>query len=1247
MQKPDLLPLSPSRVIIPALGFFLAAPLFAQSITHRWSFNGSGTAANGTSVPSSVGSSSGTIVGTGASWTGTSLRLPGTSNGSGNPATMSAFFDLPNSIVSSKTDLTVEIWATIHGTRDWQRLFDFGRVNVNADGNGQIGNTNNSPSGTASRDNLMLAVQRGNSLGQQRLTAKLNNGPELFSDHSVTLATNTPYHFVVTFKSGEGANPSSGGRLRWYLDGAQIGQVDTNFRLNQLTDLNNWLGRSQYTNDGNSNISYDEFRLYSVALSQQDILASKDAGPDVPIIPVAQNDSLILMPGKKALVNVLANDSGQTLPSSVEITSPPTHGTAAVLSDGRILYTHVNEAQTTDSFSYRVSGGGGASPPAAVSITIVNNPKIANPNINVPSTPPTTTLGLVNAFPVSGEPTGGLPFNQPLAITSIQGDSSRLFIGEKVGNVKVIPDISATEKSATTLLNIPSILKPGETLNTASESGLLGVAFHPNFSTAPPEERYFYVFYSVNKSGQLHQRVSRFTALPDFSNVVPNSELILIDQRDEAGNHNGGDLHFGPDGYLYISVGDEGDANDTLFNSQRINKDLFAGILRVDVDKDPVNSIEPTPHAAIPLTDGKAAFSIPKTNPYVPTANGGDWDGTYNGSAVTGTVRQEFWATGLRNPWRMSFDPVTGNLWCADVGQGAREEVNIITRGGNYGWVYREGTVNGPRTTNPTMPSGFDTLYHARPVYEYPRGGNLGGYSVTGGVVYRGNNIPSLTGKYIFGDYGSGNIWSLNLDGTGVQRITGEGGIAGFGYDPSNGDVLLADLDGNRILRLANTTVSTDFPQTLSQTGLFSDLADLSPSPGLVPYEVNLPFWSDHAIKQRWMVIPDGSSSFTPSPDGLWTFPSGTIWVKHFDMEMERGNPSSLKRIETRVFVKNDTGAYGVSYRWNETGTEATLAADGGENFNFAITENNTPTPQTWRIPSRAECMICHTPQAGYALSFNTRQLNLENTIFGVSGNQLRTLRDLGYLSTDLGSPNLLPRHYKPDDHSTTVEARVRSYLAVNCSYCHKEGGSAPLSWDGSPHLPLGDMGLLNVIPTNSGSDPSNRLLVPGDPSHSVILSRVAATNGFSRMPPVGSNVIDQENVDLLTTWISGELNERQDYSAWRTANFDPADQPNSEPTADADGDGMSNMQEFLAGTNPQDGASGLRPDIIGGDLMTLRFSLPTNRSFLVETSSDLGTWTPLDFPGNEGRPVTGGLLEFPLESQDSTRFYRIRIQEN
>jgi hypothetical protein len=213
----------------------------------------------------------------------------------------------------------------------------------------------------------------------------------------------------------------------------------------------------------------------------------------------------------------------------------------------------------------------------------------------------------------------------------------------------------------------------------------------------------------------------------------------------------------------------------------------------------------------------------------------------------------------------------------------------------------------------------------------------------------------------------------MNLDGTGRQRLLGEAGIAAFGTDPSNQDLLLADIGDGIVRRLITTTSPGTFPATLSATGLFADLSDLSPSPGLVPYNVNLPFWSDHAIKSRWFVVPDGTSQFTWSQENPWTLPTGSIWVKHFDIEMQRGVPASKKRIETRLLVKNAGGAYGVSYRWNVAGTEATLVEDGGVNFPLAITEGGSPAPQTWRIPSRAECMVCHTPQAGHALSFNTQ----------------------------------------------------------------------------------------------------------------------------------------------------------------------------------------------------------------------------------------------------------------------------------
>ncbi len=1233
--------------------FLLLAALTAsaqgQSVTHRWSFNGGGATANGTVIPDAVGGASGTIVGTGATRNANTLTLPGTTGGNVEASSIAAYFDLPNGIVSSKTDMTVEIWATIQSTKNWQRLFDFGSMNITGNGApGEITNTSGAPGGgTNSRDNIMLSVSRDNDINRQRLVARNNGAGEIGNNNSLETAAGTRYHYVVTFQAGVGANPATGGRLIWYRDGTEVGFVDTNFRLDAIEDVNNWLGRSQYTNDSNANISYDEFRLYSGALTPADIQASGDAGPDVALTPVAAADSMTLMTGQKAGIAVLANDSGQIFPSTVEIVSAPAHGTASVLPDGRILYTHTDLPAANDSFTYRVRGGGGFSNAATVSITTQAAPKIPNPQIDVPANPPATSLGLVNAFPAAS-------FSQPVCLASPPGDTKRLFVCEKGGVLKLIPDVTAAAPDDVEFFNLAGYLSgKGEAIDTGSECGLLGLAFHPDFGPDPGDNRYFYLFYSVTKSGLRYQRVSRFTAAADFLSVTANSESILIEQRDEANNHNGGDIHFGPDGYLYISVGDEGGGDDSWHNSQIINGDLFAGILRIDVDKDPVNSIEPPPHAAIPLDGGIARFSVPKTNPFVPPAQGGDWNGTYNGAVVSGTVRTEFWATGLRNPWRMSFDPETGALWCGDVGQGQREEIDLIVRGGNYGWVYREALLVRNPSWLPPAPANFDTLYHEEPVYNYVRPGNTSmpeafrGYSVTGGRVYRGTNIPALSGKYIFGDYGTGNIWSMDLDGTNVERIAGEGGVSAFGYDPSNQDILVADLDG-AILRLTVATPSQDFPATLSATGLFADLTDLSPSPGVIPYTVNLPFWSDHAIKSRWVAVPDGVSQFTYSEDGLWTLPAGTIWVKHFDMEMQRGVPASKKRIETRLIVKNAGGAYGVSYRWNEDGTEAYLAADGGENFTLQVTEGGNPVPQTWRIPSRAECMICHTAQAGHALSFNTRQLNLENDILGITGNQLLTLREQAYLSNDPGSPNLLPRHLRADEEEFSVEARVRSYLAVNCAYCHKAGGTAPASWDGRPELTLEETMLVNGEASNNGGDPANKLVVPGDTLHSIVLNRVAVTNGFTRMPPIASNVIDAASVALLTEWIEGELDEAQSYEDWRIANFEPDADPAGEPSADPDGDGRTNEQEYLAGTAPRDGTSALRPSLTrDGANVTLGFSLPANRSFRIDVSDDLEDWTPWDIPGNQGLPVSGGVLEITQPIEEPLKFFRLEVTGN
>lgn len=605
----------------------------------------------------------------------------------------------------------------------------------------------------------------------------------------------------------------------------------------------------------------------------------------------------------------------------------------------------------------------------------------------------------------------------------------------------------------------------------------------------------------------------------------------------------------------------------------------------------------------------------------------------------------------------MSFDPPTGELWVGDVGGDNREEVNVVTKGKNMGWAYREGTIAGPKTG---APANFATLYATAPVYDYAHGGGaLQGNSITGGIVYRGTRFSSLAGAYVFADYVSGNLWTLRRNATPaaiVERIAGEGGIVAFGPDPSNGDVLMANVSSGKIRRLVTGTPSSTFPLTLSATGLFASLTDLSPNPGILPYHVNLPFWSDHAVKRRWFTIPDLAAKMTWTREGPWTFPAGQVWIKHFDMPLTRSNPplpgdpaAPSKRLETRLLVKNATGAYGVSYRWNDEGTEATLVADEGVDFDLAITENGTPRTQRWHIPSRAECLICHTPQAGHSLSMNTRQFNMDNIIHGFAGNQVELLKNSGYFSNTPEPANVLPRHLKANETAFPVEARVRSWMDVNCAYCHKAGGTAgTAAWDGRITLTLEQTGILMGNAANNGGDPLNKLIVPGDPAHSIILNRTAAANGFTRMPPVGSNELDQASIALLTNWIQQSLPARQTYAQWSQIHLGSVPPALSGPAEDADADGKSNQAEFLAGTDPVDGGSFPAPAAaLANGQFQLQIGSPADRSVQVETSANLVDWALWNVPGNHGLPQPGGTFMLQGPAAPGASFYRVKFREN
>jgi uncharacterized repeat protein (TIGR03806 family) len=848
--------------------------------------------------------------------------------------------------------------------------------------------------------------------------------------------------------------------------------------------------------------------------------------------------------------------------------------------------------------------------------------RAANTSLTLPLEPPVFGFTTTNAFP-------GLVFSDPVALAVPPGETRRLFVVEQAGRIVVITNLA--QPTRTIFLDLRAQVVSG------GERGLLGLAFHPQYSS----NGYFYVFYTLNATtsagGGLHDRLARFSVSSTNANAAaPDSELPLFTQRDEAANHNGGDLHFGPDGYLYVALGDEGGANDQYRNSQRIDRDFFAGILRIDVDRRP-GSLAPNPHPAATLN-----YAVPADNPFVGAT-------AFNGLAVDpDRVRTEFWATGLRNPWRMAFDRLTGLLYCGDVGQGAREEINIIERGGNYGWLYQEGTLPGP--VRP--PSGFTSI---PPIVEYSHGNATNqGFSVTGGLVYRGERLAQLYGAYLFADYVSGNIWATRYDGqraSGLQWLARDPGISAFGSDPRNGDILLCDLAEDMIKRLTYSTnvAGSPLPATLEDTGAFSDLATLTPQPGILPYEINVPFWSDGADKQRWFSLPDPGSVIGFHREANWTFPPGAIWIKHFEIELTNGVPSSTRRLETRFLVRNPGGVYGITYRWNIEQTNASLVPEDGQDEELAITHADGVRRQLWRYPSRAECLACHTASGGYALGFNTGQLNRAVSLGEARGNQIALLEAMGYFQPEVTGLSTLPALAPATDNTSSLEYRVRSYLAVNCAHCHQPGSLGVGLFDARLSTPTAEAGLVNGPLNDPEGNPDNRVLAPSAPERSALLQRIARL-GPGRMPPLASSVIDRSATNLLHEWITTSLPGYRTFAQWQQEQFGDDRSPAAGETGDWDGDGTPNQIEYLTGTDPRNPDDSWRLQAeLWTDVVRLRFPRVANRGFQVQTTTNLppaARWESLDVPGN--RPVFGAtdaeaLIEDPITDAPS-KFYRILI---
>ena len=768
-------------------------------------------------------------------------------------------------------------------------------------------------------------------------------------------------------------------------------------------------------------------------------------------------------------------------------------------------------------------GTGGAYTDISSNWTARNRPARWTPfQANLPSSADDSLpFTAVNSWPA-------LRFTDPTFVCELPDGSERMAVVERPGRIVVFPKNSPRPSDVKILLDITDRTMQ---VPNGAEDGLLGLAFHPNFADPQsPQRRWLFVRYTANTIGRRTNRLSRFTVPPGSDFADSKSEAILIDLPEETMIHKGGAVAIGPDGFLYTTFGTDGSSLPNS-HSQRIDEALWGGVLRIDVNcRGGDVSHQPLRQPSIGVT---ANYFIPNDNPFVRQPQ----------------AMEEFYSIGFRNPWRMTIDRQTGSVWVGDTGDRRREEIDICTPGSNHQWDYLEGTL-------PTSNYDSDAPHHpdqvigieTPPVFEYKHAGL--NHCVIGGYVYRGRKFPEISGKYVYADQ-CGRIYALAVDedqkfvsNEMIAAIRDPGlGISSLGED-ADGELYICWIDRLRapsspIYRLVRSIQRPDhqMPPTLSATGLFRDLKTLKPNAALIPYEVNSPLWSDRATKQRWIGFA-ASEKISGDLEGCWSFPAGTVFVKHFDLplneqETEGGsrraeggvgqNPSPVRRLETRVLLCDERGGVsGASYRWNEDETDAYLIDKSTTEEIEYVDRNGAPQTQTWFYPGRVDCTACHTAQAGGVLGFNARQLNRDANVGGLSENQMLRFAKAGMFGFDC-SAEKLSRTIKlaaVDDTSASVEHRVRSYLDANCSHCHRPEGRYGL-WDARIETPLAWQQIVNGNAiTHRDKDTSALVVKPGDPEKSYLYLRMASTEDHLRMPALGRLVVHQEAVDLVRQWI-------------------------------------------------------------------------------------------------------------------------------
>jgi len=675
--------------------------------------------------------------------------------------------------------------------------------------------------------------------------------------------------------------------------------------------------------------------------------------------------------------------------------------------------------------------------------------------------PPVAGTGGVISWPAAF---ASLPvISAPSTLFQLPSDDAHWYVLRQSGFIVRFNNL-ASANQLTEMLNIDDRVD-----SSGNEMGLLGAAPHPDFIN----NRFVFLYYTArNSSSAIETRVTRYKVNSDGT-FDRNSELLILSFRRPFSNHVGGHMAFDQQGYLYIASGDGGSGGDPLNMGQNLNE-LLGKVLRIDINN---------------TADGKN-YAIPSDNPFMNIAN----------------RRPEIWAYGLRNPWRFSFDKVTNELWLGDVGQSAWEEINLITRGGNYGWGEMEG--EGCNSGRPNC----SLLNKIKPIHSINQ--NTGACSVMGGYVYRGAAFPTAYGKYFFTDYCEHTMRSITPATNGSISLAAQGNLpasaVSFAQD-NKGELFVIGQGsaGQQIFKMQATAGNMQAGSTatkLSETGCVNSAAPKQAANGMIPYDVKSPLWSDGAEKQRYLSLPN-NTQVTLAANGDFNFPIGSVLMKHFTF--------GEKFIETRLFAHGQLGWQGFSYEWNDAQTEATL-------LNAAKDKNINNV--NWHFPSAGQCLQCHTSAAGFSLGLETKQLNGE-FLYPASqktANQLTTLAHIGIFTSPLTNTQKTEKLYSLNDTQATTQQKARSYLHTNCADCHQPNGPTPVNIDLRFGTPLAQMNICNIAPVAGEVGITNaRIVAVGDPLKSTLVKRMQVTDAM-QMPPLARSVIDTQAVQIMSDWISG-----------------------------------------------------------------------------------------------------------------------------